>query len=115
MPRDAVSRTANVGTVGKNGLILYVRASPSRMKLLDSADKKKFDNYSLTLVLHAVYKEKNIKLEINTNSCANFSFSQDIKYTLRKKKESLVTKLSLLKEPMIESLHFIRRSSLIFW
>ena len=38
--------------------------------------------------------------------------------TQRKKKESLVTKPSLLKESLIipeESLHFIRRSSLIFW
>ena len=25
MPRDAVSRTANVGTVGKNGLSKYIR------------------------------------------------------------------------------------------
>jgi len=36
----------------------------------------------------------------------------------RKKKESLVTKPSLLKESLIipeESMHFIRRSSLIFW
>ena len=39
-------------------------------------------------------------------------------YTQRKKKESLVTKPSLLKESLIipeESMHFIRRSSLIFW
>ena len=38
--------------------------------------------------------------------------------TQRKKKESLVTKPSLPKESLIipeESMHFIRRSSLIFW
>ena len=41
-----------------------------------------------------------------------------VETTQREKKESLVTKPSLLKESLIipeESLHFIRRSSLIFW
>ena len=47
-----------------------------------------------------------------------FNFVVNIDHTQRKKKESLVTKPSLPKESVIipeESMHFIRRSSLIFW
>ena len=47
-----------------------------------------------------------------------FNRAEKINDTQREKKESLVTKPSLLKESLIipeESLHFIRRSPLIFW
>ena len=46
-----------------------------------------------------------------------FNIENPLGYT-EEKKESLVTKPSLLKESLIipeESMHFIRRSPLIFW
>ena len=81
----------------------------------DSQKPSAEKTFFLSAKLHGLSVEYFIISNISNPGPSNIALTFS---TQRKKKESLVTKPSLLKESLIipeESMHFIRRSSLIFW
>ena len=71
----------------------------------------KNSNLQLGMVEHLKVRQNYPRIKNHYFRAAKLPYTE-------KKKESLVTKPSLLKESLIipeESMHFIRRSSLIFW